>query len=348
MPLSSGLLPNKSKRMKISNETKVGVLTISALTILILGFNFLKGKSLFTKTKKIYAVFSDLGTLEKSNEVKINGLPIGAVYEKKELDKDVSAIVVTINLSRDVNIPDNSVAYIGSSLVGASYIVIEKGNSTKYLKLGDTLKTRMENGILGDVKAQLNPTLSKVRDVLDSLKGTLSGVNKIFNAENKGNIMQTMANLNKASSALNGLLDNQTGPLAKTLNNASELTADLKKNTENINSTISNAKLASEKLAALDLKPTIDSLNTMISQLKATAARISTMLSSKEGTLGALINDKTLYDQLKNTILSAEILLDDLRTNPKRYVNISVFGRKDKDGPLTSPAKKDTIPGGNK
>ena len=348
MPLSSGFLPNKRKRMKISNETKVGVLTITALTILILGFNFLKGKSLFTHTKKIYAVFSDLGTLEKSNEVKINGLPIGAVYEKKELDKDVSAIVVTINLSREVNIPVNSVAYIGSSLVGASYIVIEKGNSTQYLKLGDTLKTRMENGILGDVKAQLNPTLSKVRDVLDSLKGTLSGVNKIFNAENKGNIMQTMANLNKASSALNGLLDNQTGPLAKTLNNASELTADLKKNTENINSTISNAKLASEKLAALDLKPTIDSLNTMISQLKSTAARISTMMSSKEGTLGALINDKTLYDQLKNTILSAEILLDDLRTNPKRYVNISVFGRKDKDGPLTSPAKKDTIPGGNK
>ena len=328
--------------MKISNETKVGVLTISALTILILGFNFLKGKDLFKKSKKIYAVFSDLGTLEKSNEVKINGLPIGSVYDKKELDKDVSAVVITINLTRDVNIPDNSVAYIGSSLVGASFIVIEKGNSTKYLELGDTLKTRTENGILGDVKAQLNPTLSKVRDVLDSLKGSLSGVNKIFNAENKGNIMQTMANLNRASSALNGLLDNQTGPLAKTLNNASELTSELKKNTENITSTISNAKIASEKLAALELKPTIDSLNALISQLKSTAARIA----SNDGTLGALINDKTLYNKLNDAILSAEILMDDLRTNPKRYVNLSIFGRKDKSGPITSPAKKDTVPSG--
>ena len=327
--------------MKISNETKVGVLTISALTILILGFNFLKGKDLFKKSKKIYAVFSDLGTLEKSNEVKINGLPIGSVYDKKELDKDVSAVVITINLTRDVNIPDNSVAYIGSSLVGASFIVIEKGNSTKYLELGDTLKTRTENGILGDVKAQLNPTLSKVRDVLDSLKGTLSGVNKIFNAENKGNIMQTMANLNRASSALNGLLDNQTGPLAKTLNNASELTSELKKNTENITSTISNAKIASEKLAALELKPTIDSLNALISQLKSTAARIA----SNDGTLGALINDKTLYNKLNDAILSAEILMDDLRTNPKRYVNLSIFGSKDKSGPLTSPAlKRDSLP----
>ena len=107
--------------MKISNETKVGILTITALTVLILGFNFLKGKNLFSKSKKIYAVFKEMGTLEKSNEVKIHGLPIGSVYDKQEMDKNVSAIIVTINLTRDINIPDNSVAYIGSSLVGASF-----------------------------------------------------------------------------------------------------------------------------------------------------------------------------------------------------------------------------------
>lgn len=344
MPPVQDFCLNKSIGMKISNETKVGVLTITALTILILGFNFLKGKDLFKKSNKIYAVFSDMGSLEKSNEVKINGLPIGAVYDKKELDKDVTGIVITINLTRNVNIPINSIAYISSGLVGASYIVIEKGNSTQYMKPGDTLKTRIDNGILGDVKAQLNPTVAKVKDVLDSLKQTLSGVNTLFNAENKANIMQTMANLNRASSSLTGLLDNQTGPLAKTLNNASELTAELKKNTDNINSTISNAKIASEKLAALELKPTVDSLNAMISQLKATAARIS----SRDGTLGALLYDKTLYNKLNDAILSAEILMDDLRTNPKRYVNLSIFGRKDKNGPITSPAKKDSIPAGNK
>ena len=326
--------------MKISNETKVGILTISALTILILGFNFLKGKNLFSKTKKIYAVFSDLGTLEKSNEVKINGLPIGSVYDKREKDKDVSAIVVTISLSRDVNIPDNSVAYIGSSLVGASFIVIEKGNSTTYLKPGGTLKTRAENGILGDIKAQINPTLGKVKDVLDSLKNTLSGVNGLFNAEAKGNLMQTLANLNRASSSLNGLLDNQTGALAKTLNNAESVTANLKNNSEAINSSINNAKKITDKLALLELQPTIDSLNAMIAQLKQTVVKIS----SKDGTIGALINDKSLYNKLNDAILSSEILIDDLRAHPKRYVNLSIFGRKDRGGALTSPSVKDTIP----
>lgn len=326
--------------MKISNETKVGVLTISALTILILGFNFLKGKNLFSKTRKIYAVFGDLGTLEKSNEVKINGLPIGTVYDKKEKDKNVSGIVVTISLSRDVNIPDNSVAYIGSSLVGASFIVIEKGNSTNYLKLGDTLQTRTEKGIMGEVQAQLNPTLAKVRDVLDSLKTTLSGVNGIFNNEAKANLGQTMANLNQATSSLNGLLNNQTGALAKTLNNTESITANLKNNSENINATISNAKNLTDKLAALELKPTIDSLNAMINQLKSSVAKIS----SSEGTIGALMNDKGLYNKLNDAILSAEILIDDLRAHPKRYVNLSIFGKKDKGGALTSPSIKDTVP----
>ncbi|MBL0068621.1 MAG: MCE family protein [Chitinophagaceae bacterium] len=330
--------------MKINNETKVGILTIVALTILILGFNFLKGKNLFDKSKKIYAVFQDMGSLEKSNEVKINGLPIGSVFDKREIDKDVSAIIITINLTRDINIPDNSVAYIGSGLVGASFIIIEKGDSKTFLKLGDTLKTREVKGIMSEVTAQINPTLVKVRTVLDSLTQTIMGVNGLLNSDAKDNLRQTFANLNRASSALNGLLDNQTGALAKTLNNAETITEDFKKNSANISSTISNAKLASEKLAALELKPTIDSLNAMIRQLKSAVAKIA----SKDGTLGALINDKTLYNKLNDAILSAEILMDDLRTNPKRYVNLSIFGRKDKSGPITSSAIKDSIPGGEK
>jgi len=329
--------------MKISNETKVGILTIVALVILIVGFNFLKGKDVFSRSKKIYAVFSELGTLEKSNEVKINGLPIGNVYDKKERDKDVSAVVVTISLTRDINIPKNSVAYISSSLVGSSYIIIERGNSTEMMGDGDTLTTRMETGILGDVKAQMNPTMARIRDVLDSLKETLSGVNGMLNMENKAYLKETLHNLSQASNALNGLLDNKNGALAKTLNNAQAMTESLKNNSADISTTIGNAKKVSEKLAALELQPTIDSLNTMISSLKATAAK----LNSTDGTLGALMNDRALYDKLNDAILSAEILIDDLRTHPKRYVNLSIFGKKDKTGPLTSPATKDTAAAAN-
>lgn len=326
--------------MKISNETKVGILTISGLTILILGFNFLKGKDLFKKSKKIYAVFKDLGSLAKSNEVKINGYVIGTVYSLDVKDKNMSGIVATISLSQEVNIPKDSKAMISSPLVGASYIVIEKGSDNNFLSPGDTLVTVVDIGILDDVKAQLTPTLTKVRSTLDSLNNIFGSLNGILNSEAKTNLQQTLANLNKASNSLNGMLDNQTGALAKTLNNAQTLTSKLMNNTDDITATIKNAKITTEKLAALELKPTIDSLNAMISSLKTTVAKIS----SKDGTLGALINDKTLYNKLTDAILSAEILMDDLRTNPKRYVNLSIFGKKDKNGPITSPAVKDSIP----
>jgi len=330
--------------MKISNETKVGILTISALTVLILGFNFLKGKDLFQKNKKIYASFSDLGGLSTSNEVKVNGYVIGTVYHIAKKDKKLNEFIATINLTDEVNIPKDSKAIITSPLVGSWYINIEKGEDTSFLQIGDTLKSKLDIGILDDVKAQLTPTLTKVRNTLDSLNSVFGSINGLINSEAKNNLQQTLANLNRASSALNGLLDNQTGPLARTLNNASDITAELKKNTENITSTISNAKTASEKLAALQIQPTIDSLGALISQLKVTVTKIS----SPNGTLGALINDKQLYNKLNDAILSAEILMDDLRKNPKRYVNLSIFGRKDKSGPITSPLPKDSVPSGNK
>ena len=326
--------------MKISNETKVGILTITALVLLILGFNFLKGKDVFNRSTKIYAVFKDLGPLSKSNEVKINGYVIGKVYDLEATDKDVSGIVATINLTEDVNIPENSLAFISSPLVGAAYISIEKGESTILLKPGDTLNTRQDTGLLDDVKAQLNPTLDKVREGIDSLKVVFGNINKLLTSDAKDNLRQTMANLNQASSSLNGLLDNQTGALARALNNAEAVTANFRRNNDSITATINNAKQFSDKLSRVDLQPTMDSIESMVSQLKATVAKIS----SNEGTLGALINDKKLYNKLHDVILGAEILLDDLRYNPKRYVNLSIFGRKDRDGPITSPAKKDSIP----
>jgi phospholipid/cholesterol/gamma-HCH transport system substrate-binding protein len=325
--------------MKISNETKVGILSITALVLLIVGFNFLKGRDLFNKSKKIYMVFTDLGSLAKSNEVKINGWVIGKVYELDAQDKNVNGIVATINLSEEVNIPEDSKGYISSPIIGSSYIVIEKGASTTDLKPGDTLNTRIDAGIFDDVKSQLTPTLSKVREGIDSVKMLLSSVNRLFDANSRINLQQTLANLNMATNSLNKMLDQETGPLAKSLNNVSAITENLKKNNDSITAVISNAKIVTEKLAKLEIQPTIDTLGAAISQLKAVIAKIN----SKDGTLGALINDKQLYNKLTDAILSAEILMDDLRTNPKRYVNLSVFGRKDKNGPITSPTKKDTI-----
>jgi phospholipid/cholesterol/gamma-HCH transport system substrate-binding protein len=326
--------------MKISNETKVGILSITALVILILGFNFLKGKDLFNRTKKIYAVFDKLGALAKSNAVKINGYPIGAVYAFEPTDKNLNGIKVTISLTEDVNIPVNSVAYIAADLLGSSTIVIEKGDATTFLKNGGVLNTRRDGGIFGSLSSEAGPTLAKIRSALDSVNRVLGNINTIFDLGAKENLQQMIVNLNTATSSLTKMLDPEKSVLAHALQNVNSITDNLKKNNDSITAVLSNAKQFTGKLNELPLQQTMDTLQSAISLLKSTIKKIS----STDGTIGALMSDRKLYNKLNDVLLSAEILVDDLRAHPKRYVNLSVFGKKDKGGALTSPSIKDTIP----
>ncbi len=329
--------------MKISNEVKVGLLSIIAISLAVFGFNYLKGKDIFNNPKKIYAVFSDLGSLDKSNAVKINGLSIGNVFNFKEKDKNVSAIIVEIHLTRDINIPINSVAYISTGLLGGSNITIEKGDANEYLKDGDTIETREDLGIFGNVQSQIAPALNSVKTTLDTLKLVLSNVNKIFDAQTKGNLQDIISNLQQASLSMKTILNDENGPLVSSLNNFSSISANLKKNNDSITAIINNTKIFTQNLSKLELQQTIDKLDIALVEFKNTIDK----LNSKDGTLGLLMNDKELYKNLNNTVTSAEILLDDLRVHPKRYINISVFGKKDKSVPLSSPTKKDSISAAN-
>lgn len=329
--------------MKISNEVKVGLLSIIAISFAVIGFNYLKGKDLFNKTKKIYAVFSDLGSLDKSNSVKINGLTVGNVFTFKERDKDISAIIVEIHLTRDINIPKNSVAFIETGIIGGSIITIERGDSKEYLKDGEHVDTREDLGLLGSVQSQVAPALNSVKTTLDTLRKVLSNVNKIFDTETKGNIQDVISNLQQASAAMNAIISNEKGPLKSSLNNFNSISSNLKKNNDSITAIISNAKKITSTLSKLELQPTVDKLDNAILEFKTTLSK----LNSTDGTLGLLMNDKELYKKLNTTVISAETLLDDLRIHPKRYVNISIFGKKDKTGPLYSPTKKDSIPASN-
>src|ERR1700710_572821 len=124
--------------MTISNETKIGVLAVFPLAALILGFNFLKGSSLFQHTKKLYAVFDNVDGVELSNNVQINGLTIGSVSAINESDKDLThGIIVTITLKKDVHIPRNSVAEINSGFISAATLTVNKGDDTQFLADGD-------------------------------------------------------------------------------------------------------------------------------------------------------------------------------------------------------------------
>lgn len=333
--------------MKLSNETKVGLLAIAAIVVLVLGFNFLKGQNVFSRPPVLYAVFSNVGSLDKSNQVKINGLPVGSVYNIKQADQEVNNIIVEIHLSRNIKIPKSSIAFIDAGLLNSSFVNIEKGDGHVYLESGDTITTRLDKGILGSIQTQVAPTLTRINGTLDSLKFAIGKINSIFDPNTKSNLQNVIANLAVASADLGKLLNAQTGMLAQSLSNVNSVTANLAKNNDAISSSIRNVEVTTSKLANANIEGTIAALQSAIGELKNTIAGFN----SKNGSLGLLMNDRQLYDKLdqltdrlNKAALSAEITLDDLRMHPKRYVNISVFGGKTKVGPLTSPAVKDTVP----
>ena len=331
--------------MKINNETKIGLLAILAVALLFFGFNYLKGKSVFKKETHIYAVYQNVQGLAKSNSVIINGLQVGSIAN---LDggKDMREIVVTVNLSKDVNIPSNSLAVINPNLLGNPVMEIQLGSATTYLKSGDTLITSLSGGAFDEALKLINPVLYEVRNAVKSLDSVLHIVTGVFDPSTKNNIKGIISNLNTTtasfaltSASLQQLMNAQNGALAHSLDNVNAFTANLNSNNEKLNDILSNAQTASAKFASIDLKQTLDTLNAAVDNFKKGSEKIN----SKDGSLGLLLNDKALYNNLESTTNKINILLDDIRVHPKRYVNISFFGKKDKGNYITAPLIDDTL-----
>ena len=332
--------------MKINNETKIGVMAVMGIVLLVLGFNFLKGNNVFKKNNYIYAKYQDVQGLSNSNPVVINGLQVGRI-ENLDGGKYMKQIVVTLSLTKDVKIPDNSLAVINPNLLGGSATLeIQLGSSTTYLKTGDTILTTLSGGAFDEALKVINPVLYEVRNSVKSLDSVLHVITGVFDPATKNNIKEIVANLNTTTAAfavsaasLKQILDMQNGALASSLNNVSAFTANLNSNNERMNSILENTKTASAKFAAIDLKTTLDTLNVAVENFKKGSEKIN----SKDGSLGLLLNDTKLYDNLQSTTHKLNILLDDIRVHPKRYVNISVFGKKDKGDYLSAPLIDDTL-----
>jgi phospholipid/cholesterol/gamma-HCH transport system substrate-binding protein len=318
--------------MTLSNETKIGALAAVAITLLILGFNFLKGRNLFEKEREIYAVFSKVEALNTSDPVRINGLQVGKILELKESDPQMTGIIVTIQITKDILIPKNSYATINSNPLGSTTVNIIKGNSSSYLAEGDTLTTVAAVGLLDGLMGTLDPALDKVTGTLTSLDSLVELIGGTFDPKTKASMQKLIGNLEASSSSLNALMSAQ-GAVGKTMQNMSAITANLNNNKDTINRILANVETFSSNMSKLDVNPTLEKLQKTADMLNTTLAKIN----SNEGTMGLLMNDKKLYSNLNASANSLNILLQDFRLHPKRYVSVSVFGKKDKSDPLTKP-----------
>lgn len=321
--------------MKIKREHKIGLLSLAALLLFIWGFTFLKGRDLFLKEKHFYAVYSEVSGLVEGSSVQISGLKVGRIDEIYFHPDDASKVIVYFTVKNSIKIPKNSVARIFSSdLLGTRALEIKLGNVDEYAEKGDTLKSEIQVSISEEVSLQMVPLKKKAEDLMLSIDSVMAVVQYIFNENTRENIKnsfqsisQTIANLEQTSFSLDTLMSSEKVKIANIFANIESISLNIRRNNYQITKVIENLSAITDSIAKADVVNVINNTNKAMIDV----AQIVEKINSGQGSLGLLINDDSLYNNLEKSSLDLDKLMEDMRLNPKRYVHFSVFGKKEEN-----------------
>ena len=315
--------------MKLTKTSKIGILVVICLTLLIWGINFLKGRDIFRTEKVFYARYKNVGGLTATTLVTLNGLKVGYVreiYFSEDLSGD---LIVKIAIHNDFPLPKGTSAEIASSdLLGSKVVKLNLGKSDMLLHANDTLATKMEADIMQQVNEQIAPLKAKAERMIENLDSIVTAVSKILSSDSQHNISEsirqinlTMTNLEKISGNLDEVVTDQKKNLSSTISNLSEVTGNLRTNSAKLGHIMDNFSSFSDSLTKMEIKGTIDHLNGSVANLQTILSKIDTA----NGTLGLLVNDPRLYQNLNQTSESLNRLLVDFRLNPKKYIHFSAI-----------------------
>lgn len=309
--------------MKLTRELKTGVVSVVIIALFIWGFNYLKGLNIFDGPLATYFVeYPNVQGLNTASEVTINGVKVGRVVDIKfnpEADK-LGSLIVEFSVERDINFTRNSVAkiYSGSLMGGKSLAVVPSFEGEKAVP-GDYLKGEIESDIFDTFSESINPLQAKVENVIISADSLFTHFNQIFDEQGRNDIKSSISNFNKTLISLNSatesvnkmVVDNQESFKA-TMDNAEQMTAKLTQ----LSDTLVNANIGA---TIQNLEASLESVNAMLSHIEG-----------GNGTVGKLLYDEAMYDNLNNAANELEELLLEMKLNPKRFVHFSLFGKKDK------------------
>ncbi len=315
--------------MKISKELKTGILAVAAIGLLIWGFNFLNGKDVFSKERRLYAIYPRVEGLVNSNPIVINGLKIGQVESISFLPDYSGSIIVGMMINTDFPIPKDSKAHIFSAdLMGSKSVAIQLGDAKILATDGDTLASSLEASLKDQVNMQVAPIKKKAEEMMNSVDSVLTALKSVFNKESRRNIAEsfqsirrTIHNIESTTYQMDTLMSDQSGRVAGILQNVESITANLNNNSESINRIINNMAIISDTLVYAELPQTFIRINETVMQMNS----ILTKINEGKGSIGLLINNDSLYYKLQSSSENLDRLLIDMKKNPERYVKFSIF-----------------------
>lgn len=307
--------------MKISKEVKVGTLAVIAGAILYFGIRFLKGTEVLSTNDTYYVVYENIDGLTSSNPVLINGLPIGYVDKIDLLQQRGNKLLVTLKLDEKVIVGNTATAVLTTSdLLGGKAIILNTGDISQPLQEGDTLIAEKEVGIAELVQAKTLP-------IVDQLDSTITKLNFILSAfaRDTSSVTNALENVEGITFEAESLISENRRNLGTIVSNLSILSETLTSEEQGIAPLMAKLNNLADSLNQIEIQSTVQKLDQTLGNLQS----ITQKIQQKEGTMGKLVNDDSLYVNLNQTVADLDSLLVDLKKNPKRYVRFSIFGGKD-------------------
>lgn len=324
--------------MKISKEFKIGIVILLAIGGLIWGINFLKGYDIFSKKYELFAVYPKIDGLIEANPLMINGFKVGQV-NKISLIKRNGAYFVLVKflLTEDVKIPKNSLARaVSSDLLGSKAVEIIYSDETEFVKSGDTLQAQSEEGLKESVNKVVAPLQKKANELLSSIDSVMTIVKVVLNKTTRENLSKSFESIKLAIKSLeqtcyklDDLVASEKAKISSILTKLNVLAAMLEKNTGRIDNIIGNLSTLSDSLAKSQLKEAIADADKTLKEFNILVAKVN----DGQGTIGKLVKNDSLYNNLNKASDALDKLMNDLRINPERYIHFSVFGRRDRNKP---------------
>jgi phospholipid/cholesterol/gamma-HCH transport system substrate-binding protein len=315
--------------VKIRKEVKVGAAFVIATAILIWGLMYLKGLELLRTSRTFYAVYDHVNGLVAANQVTIKGMKVGQVQKLYFDPGNPEKIIVELYILGDYPIPKNSDARIfSSSLLGSREVEILPGNSKILANDGDTLFSQTEATLGEEVNRQLLPLKQKAENLISSIDTVAVIIQQVLNKNTRENLVQaiehvkqTLENIAHTTHNLDTLMGSQRNNLAGIINNMESISSNLQKNNGKITNIITNFSNISDSLAAARIPYTLARVNSAVTQLDSVLYKIN----RGDGSVGQLLNNEQLYKEVEKAARDLNLLLEDIKANPSKYVKVSVF-----------------------